>query len=271
MTTLPSTEPTVWPRRRLITLLAGIAMTGLCLLAGLALAVFDAVVADTPHPTLVPAPLATDPAQPGRGEQARDAIAAEPMLPVQAADARETAAAVHLAPGIAIPDATGVGPAGVAAGFPRTPEGAVAQLAAIEVRVIEAMSIPTAHAVHQEWTMPGAGEASAWDVTQGVQAFLAASRQEASSKDETTLVQAIPAAGLVKGVDGPDWVLACVLLDVRASIVADARIGWGHCERMQWQDGRWLIAPGAAPAKAPSTWPGSQKALDVGWRTWVGE
>ncbi len=100
MTTLPSTEPTVWPRRRLITLLAGIAMTGLCLLAGLALAVFYAVVADTPHLTLVPAPLPTDPAQPERGEQARDAIAAEPMLPVQAADARETATAVQLAPGI---------------------------------------------------------------------------------------------------------------------------------------------------------------------------
>ena len=47
----------------------------------------------------------------------------------------------------------------------------------------------------------------------------------------------------------------CVLLDVRASIVADARIGYGHCERMQWIGGRWMLAPGTPPAKAPSVWP----------------
>lgn len=269
MADLPSTEPRVWPRWRLVTLLAGIAVTGLCLLAGLALAAFYAITADTPEPSIMPGPWPTDPDLPAHGEQIRDGIAAEPMLAVQPADAREAAPATQLPPTITIPVGSGMGAVGVESGFPRTPAGAVGQLAAIELHVIEQMSIPTAHAVHRAWALPGGVDAAEWELTQAVQAFLVAARQESSGKDETTLIQAIPAAGLVKGVDGPGWVVACVLLDVRASIVADARIGWGHCERMTWQDGRWRIAPGTPPARAPSTWPGSEKALEAGWRTWV--
>ena len=36
----------------------------------------------------------------------------------------------------------------------------------------------------------------------------------------------------MKGVDGPDWLVACVLLEVRATISAEARMGYGYCERM---------------------------------------
>jgi len=105
-------------------------------------------------------------------------------------------------------------------------------------------------------------------------------------------VTVTPVAGMVKGVDGDDWVLACVLLDVQAVITTDARIAYGHCERMQWTDGtarksaddtggagnaggpeagggRWMIAPGPSPAPAPSTWPGTDLAIKAGWRTWV--
>ena len=105
-------------------------------------------------------------------------------------------------------------------------------------------------------------------MTRNVQSFLTTAGGQGNAKDDTVLVAATPAAGQVKGTDGPDWVLACVLLDVRAAIVTDARIGYGHCERMPWHDGRWLIAPGTPPAKAPSTWPGSDLALQAGWRTW---
>jgi len=40
-----------------------------------------------------------------------------------------------------------------------------------------------------------------------------------------------PAAIQIKGTDGPDWVAACVLLDVRATLRAEARMGYGTCER----------------------------------------
>jgi hypothetical protein len=73
---------------------------------------------------------------------------------------------------------------------------------------------------------------------------------------------------MVKGTDGPDWVVACVLLDIQVSIRTEARMGYGHCSRMQWAEARWQIAPGVAPAKAPSAWPGSVAAVDAGWLTW---
>jgi len=82
-------------------------------------------------------------------------------------------------------------------------------------------------------------------------------------------VVATPAGAQVKGTDGPGWVLACVLLDMRATITADARMGYGYCERMQWRSGRWMIAPGTPPARAPSTWPGSDLSIKAGWRTWA--
>jgi hypothetical protein len=80
---------------------------------------------------------------------------------------------------------------------------------------------------------------------------------------------ATPAAAQVKGTDGTGWVLACVLLDMRATITADAAMGYGYCERMQWSAGRWMIAPGTPPVRAPSTWPGSDLSIKAGWRTWA--
>lgn len=48
-------------------------------------------------------------------------------------------------------------------------------------------------------------------------------------------------------------------------------MAFGYCERMQWDptSHRWLIAPGASPAPAPSTWPGTDVAQRAGWLTWA--
>ena len=72
----------------------------------------------------------------------------------------------------------------------------------------------------------------------------------------------------MKATDGPDWTIACVLVDVRAVIAQEARMAYGYCERMQWAGNRWLIAPGTPPADAPSTWPGTDLAFQAGWQTW---
>ena len=250
-----------WQRWQLVATIVGIGGALLLVLAGTVLALIER---STPPDQTTPAPAATG----AVAADTRDRIAAQPMASVAPDAARSTAPSAELARSIDVPVATIDGPAGVHTGFPHTPEGAVGQLAAIEVRVIEAMSIPVAHEVHQAWAMPGGVNAAQWELTTSVQAFLSASGQEGNAKDETTMVAAVPAAAQVKGTDGPDWVLACVLLDVRASIVADARIGWGHCERMVWTGDRWLIGPGLPPAIAPSTWPGSQPAIDAGWLRW---
>ncbi len=172
------------------------------------------------------------------------------MLQVPAAAASTPGVSAELAPIMVVPDSDAVGSVGVATGFPRTPEGAVAQLAAIEVAVVEAMSVPVAHQVHDAWSLPGGTSAGEWSMTRNVQVFLTTLGDQGNAKDDSVLVTATPAAGQVKGTDGPDWVLACVLLDVRAVVATTARIGYGHCERLAWHDGRWQIAPGTPPGQS---------------------
>ena len=286
----PALEPDTgrgWGRRRLLGVLAAATTAALLLLTGLGYAIHFAL---TPAGEAPPAPgegphvsqpsgirPPNTPAGALSAGERRDRIAAAPMPPAAPADAEPAPPATQLAEPITIPPATTAGPAMVPSGFPRTPEGAVAQLAAIETTVLQAMSIPVAHAVHDAWALPSGVGPGEWSLTGHVRSFLGAARMGAE-KDLRTVVMATPAAAQVKGTDGPDWVLACVLLEVRAVIESEARIGYGHCERMQWQPdphqtgtagGRWMIAPGDPPAVAPSTWPGSEQAIAAGWKTWV--
>jgi hypothetical protein len=255
-----------WGRRRLLMILAAAALMILLIVFGLIMVVHDAAT----HLWRVGG-TSGDPAMTDRQQHprpSRDAIAAEPMLEAQPANSRPTAPAVIAGPLIEVPPSTMIGPAGVPAGFPHTAEGAVGQLAAIEVTVFQGMSIPHTNDVYQRWALPGGVGAERWQMTANVQAFLAAA-QMGQQKDISTSIVAVPAAGLVKGLDGPDWLVACVLLDIRATISVEARMGYGYCERMQWQDGRWMIAPGTPPATAPSTWPGSELSIKAGWRSWI--
>ena len=251
-----------WSRQRLAVVLSVAAVALLVVIAGLGIAIVRLVLtADQP--------LADVPGAAADDTDRRDRVAAEPMAEVPAEAGFTPDPALHPAPPITIPIATnGRGPAGVATGFPQTPEGAVGQLAAIEQAVLETMSLPVTREVHEAWTLPGAPAYEQWELTDNVASFLRSGKQGGQQMDATTLVRATPAMAIVKGTDGPDWVVACVLLDVEVSIRTDARMGYGHCSRMQWTDGRWQIAPGAAPARAPSAWPGSAAAVAAGWLTW---
>ena len=260
-----------WDRRRLLVVLGCVAAAAMLLLLGLACAVYFALTSATGTAKPLPAAAAARPAhgpQIARGAARRDEIASAPMLAVGPADSRASTPAAVAGPTITIPASTRQGLVSVPAGFPRTPDGAVAQLAAIETTVLQGMSIAAANQVYEQWALPGGVGVPGWEITQDVQAFLATA-QMGSEKDMTTSVVATPAAAQVKGTDGTDWVLACVLLDMRATITADARMGYGYCERMQWSAGRWMIAPGTPPARAPSTWPGSDLSIKAGWRTWA--
>lgn len=252
-----------WTRHRLIALLCVGLVAALTLVTGLGLTLWN-LVADTSEPISI-GPVQSDAADGDR----RDLIAAEPMATVSSDAAFTPDPALTQAGVIRVPMAVdGRGLAGVPTGFPRTPEGAVGQLAAIEQTVLETMSLPVTREVHADWTLDGAPAFEEWEMTDNVRSFLGSGMQGGQEKDVTTIVTATPAAGMVKGADGPEWVVACVLLDVNASIRTDARMGYGHCSRMQWADGRWQIAPGPAPSRAPSAWPGSVAAVEAGWLTW---
>jgi hypothetical protein len=259
-----------WDRRRLLVVLACVAAAAMLLLLGLGYAVYFALTSATGTAKPVPATAAaqvTNVPEAG-GATRRDEIASAPMLAVGPADSRSSIPAAIAGPTITIPVSTRQGPASVPAGFPRTPQGAVAQLAAIETTVLQGMSIAAANQVYEQWALPGGVGVAGWEITQDVQAFLATA-QMGSEKDMASSVVATPAAAQVKGTDGPGWVLACVLLDMRATITADAAMGYGYCERMAWHAGRWMIAPGTPPVRAPSTWPGSDLSIKAGWRTWA--
>lgn len=273
MPTMPArysrTAAVPWSRNRLLAMLAGIGVTLCVLLAGLAIAVWSAVVEPGPS---VPAATVNQPS--GTEVSVRDRIAAAPMASVDPDAAFSPDPATTQLRQILIPVATvEAGPAGVPTGFPHTPQGAVGQLAAVEKTVLESMSLPVARDIHQAWVEPGGPAVETWELTRDVESFLAAGRQGGQAKDVTTLVSAIPAGAMVKGVDGPDWTLACVLMDVQVAIRTDARMGYGFCSRMQWNPSqqRWLVGAGSPPAAAPSTWPGSRAAAAAGWLSWAEE
>ncbi len=283
---------TTWSRSRLLGILATLVAVVLALVLGLAWAVWhvhdeasgenggvqreDAVMgSSTDDPNFTAG---------ARGAAHRDQVAAAPMLQAPASAAQpppgaaqgtggtgaadSAAEAAPMAGEIEIPDGGITGPAFVETGFPHTPTGALGQLAQIEVSVLESMSLPNTALVHQAWVLPGGAGVAEWRLSVAVQAFLDAAEMP-GAKDPTASVSLTPVGGLIKGTDGPDWVVACVLAEVSGSYQQQqSQTSFGHCERMQWAGGRWLVAPGAPPAPAPSTWPGTDLATEAGWRTW---
>ncbi|UJH71754.1 hypothetical protein [Ornithinimicrobium sp. INDO-MA30-4] len=258
-----------WSRGRLLAILGVAAAVALLLLVGLGLAIYQALSSSGEETQATTQQAVTTTALPESGTERRAVIAAQPMLSADSSSALEGTPSTTPAEIIEIPALTDVGPAQVPSGVPHTPEGAAAQLAAIDKAVLEGMSIPQTHEVYQDWSQEGAGEAQDWVMTQNVQAFLTSAGASGQSKDDLTTVTVTPAAAQIKGTDGQDWVLACVLLDVTAVIRQSEQIAYGHCEAMAWVDGRWVIAAGPTPAPAPSTWPGTDLAEEAGWLTWA--
>lgn len=263
-----------WERQRLLLLFGALVTAAVMMVAGFGFAVWYAVtgtagLADQ-GAAAAPPPAASPSASATASRDLRDEIAAQPMLAVDRSAAFTPDVTTGQAGSIDVPAATiDLGDADVPTGFPHTRQGAVGQLAAIEKTVLESMSLPAARAVHQAWVAPGGPDFENWELTRNVQSFLTSAKQSGTEKDITTLVSVTPAAAIVKGTDGPDWAVVCVLVDVRAAISVESRMGYGWCQRMQWIDGRWMIAAGAAPAAAPSVWPGSALAVQAGWLTWT--
>lgn len=265
----PRTSLDPWGRNRLLLMLFAATIVAGLLVAGLGMAIWSAPAAPGQSAVTV----GSQGAAPVAGS-VRDRIAAAPMVSLNPEAAFSPDPVTTTTGALRVPIAqVDLGPADVPTGFPHTAVGAVGQLAAIEKVVLESMSLPVTRDVHTAWVQPGGPSVEEWELTRNVQSFLAAARQGGVEKDLTTLVSATPAAGLVKGSDGPDWAVVCVLMDVQAVIRTESRMGYGFCSRMAWNadEQRWLVASGAEPARAPSAWPGSRAAAEAGWQTWIDE
>ncbi len=204
----------------------------------------------------------------GVGEQVqgrRDALAAAPMKQADLRAAQPSTLSTRDPGAIVLPASTSTGPAGIPSGFPRTAEGAVAQLAAIDTDVLTTASVDHARRVITGWAAPGGPTGQSWTGVQAIAAFLSAASLSPTGGSGLA-VQATPLMGIVKATDGPDWAVACVDFEVDATLKRTDRVALADCQRMAWDGSRWLIGPGAEPAPAPSIWPGTDAAIDAGWK-----
>ena len=264
-----------WSRRKMVALLAMAAVTVAALVAGLVLAVVHAVnasgdgdetrvdgaVEHATGPTTEAAPTGT-----ATATEARDGLAARPM-PVVPESASRPAPVSNRDPGppIVLPRATATGPARVPTGFRRTPEGAMAQLAAIDQTALQSGSLTGARDVIAAWAMSGGPTTTSWSGVQAVSTLLSAAGLSGGGSPQLAVVLT-PRMGQIKGSVGPDFVVPCLDFAVEVTLKQTARGAVADCQRMVWHRDRWMIGPGEEPALAPSVWPGTDLAIDVGWR-----
>ena len=169
-------------------------------------------------------------------------------------------------PAIQLPPSRGVDALGVPIGFPQTPQGALAQLAGIDAAALRSASLPRVRALITVWAAPGGPTARSWS---GVAAMagLLESAGLSGAGSPALQVRARPAMGLIKGQIGDDFVVACIDFAVDISYRGDPTATVSvDCQRMLWQQDRWVIGPGAEPAQATQVWPDTDAAIKAGFR-----
>jgi hypothetical protein len=250
-----------WGPARLLTLIAVNALVALAVLVGLVLAVISALTQDGPDAPEPARPAATSPAEISR----RDGLAAAPMSSAEPEAALPGPVSTRAAGVLELPRATGLGPADVPTGFPRTPEGALAQLAAVDVTAMQTGSMDGVRRVIAEWAAPGGPTPETWSGVDGMATLLSAAGLSGAGSPQLAIVVR-PVMGLVKGTVGADFTVVCVNFEFTVTVEQTSRIAIADCQRMVWAGDRWVIGPGAEPAPSPSVWPGTEAAIAAGYR-----
>lgn len=257
---------TRWTRRKLQALI----MSGIVVVGALIFAAVWMVVAPLEPASQAPSDRDKAPAQAQLPEPPqRDRLAAEPLPEGTLEQAQPGPLSTATAGTLRIPGASAVGEAGVPSGFPHTPEGALAQLAAIDQAALTSASVRGAQDVIARWAAPGGPTTQSWSGVRAVAALLSSAGVRGDAKD--LLVTVTPAMGSIKGQDGDDFVIPCVDLVVELTAAGDRQsVAVADCQRMIWNaaEARWVIGPGEEPAEAPALWPGTQAAYDAGYE-WI--
>ena len=180
---------------------------------------------------------------------AQDALAARPMPAVPESASRPAPVSDRdPGPPIVLPPATVTGPAGVPTGFPHTPEGAMAQLAAIDQTALQSGSLSGARAVIAAWALPGGPTTTSWSGVRAMSTLLNATGLSGGGSPQLAVVLT-PLMGQIKGSVGPDFVVPCVDFELDVTLQQTARGATADCQRMVWHVDRWMIGPGDEPAQ----------------------
>ncbi len=262
-----------WSRKKMLALLIAAGVTVVLLVVGIVLAVVYAVAPvghmaehDTTSISSSIAGRTRKSQQSGAAVDPRDALADKPM-PTVDEDAAHPGPVSTNDPGVPIilPAGMSIGPAQVPTGFPHTPQGAMAQLAAIDQTALQSGTLAGAREVIRAWALPGGPTTSNWSGVRAIAEFFNAAGLSGGGNSRLAIV-ATPLMGLIKGSVGADFVLPCVDFEIDVTLQQTARGAAADCQRMVWTGARWMIGPGSEPAPAPSVWPGTDTAFAVGYR-----
>ncbi len=261
-----------WSRQKMLALLIGTGATAALLIAGIVLAAVYAV-----HPVRHTADRGTRSTsaagsgdtqgarRSGTADDPRDALADRPMAIVDELASHPGPVSTNdPATPITLPAATSTGLAQVPTGFSHTPQGAMAQLAAIDQNALQSGTLSGARAVIHGWAMPGGPTTSSWSGVQALAEFFAAAGLSGGGNSQLAIV-ATPLMGQIKGSVGPDFVVPCIDFEIDVTLAQTARGAAADCQRMVWNGTRWMVGPGSEPAPAPSVWPDTDTAIAVGY------
>lgn len=294
----PAREPAPWSRRRLVAAAAAVGAVCLVLLVGVGAGVYYALhpshhhtavtasgsgvssAATSPSPasssasvsaargSSTPAPSSSAASSAGVAAQ-DDALAARAMPSASLTQAQPGAAISNRDPGsITLPKPSTTDRLGVATGYPRTPAGAFAAMAAIDKTAFDSGSMAGVRAVIRAWAVPGGPSGSSWSGVKAMASFFDAAGLSGAGAAQLSIVMT-PVMGLVKGSVGPDFVVPCVDFEMDATLAQTGRVAVADCERMVWTGGRWMIGAGAEPATPPSVWPDTDDAIGFGYHDLV--
>ncbi len=260
---------------RLLAFIASLLIIAGMLLWGLGLFIVQTlqdIGSDSSAPAAAAAPLSIepDPAQDAGlapdVQKQRDELAQRPMPDNGNPYAHEPSElTTRQAPLMVLPRPTGIDATGVRTGYPQTPEGAVAQLAAIDQAAMESASLPGVRAVISGWAMKGGPTPESWSTSKAMAELLSGAELPSTGSPRLS-VRFTPAMGMIKGTVGDDYVVACVNFAVETALYGNATAAVADCQRMVWSQGRWQIGPGPEPAVPQSVWPDTDAALDAGWK-----
>ncbi|MEW2507643.1 hypothetical protein AB0878_45005 [Amycolatopsis sp. NPDC047767] len=213
------------------------------------------------------------PANPSKGDVAAERVlATRPMtwLPAVAAQPHPLTTSTAGSP-VVLPSPSTQDHEWVPKSFPRSAEGALAQLVVLD-ETGAAGGDPDSYArAYAEIADAGAPPVAESALHTVLSHFRQAAGIAAGEVKPGLSVRFDVTQGLIKGTaDGGSYVVACVLGELSTDAHGyGANLGIGDCQALRWTASGWRVSDGPRAAYAPCAWPGSAEAIAAGYRTLV--